>query len=136
MTYNPTDAITEARKYIGARWVHRGRSLYGVDCIGLIVAAIRAGGIDFADRQDYSRIPWRNGLERELRIRLGDPVFDMKIGDIALIQFEQKREPSHVGIISDSPNGFGLIHSTTMMSVSEHDIDEDWRSKIVMVFRP
>lgn len=134
--YNAEDAVTEARRYIGARWVHRGRSQYGIDCIGLLVAAVRAGGVDIADRVDYSRAPWRNGLEKELRARFGDPVDDMRAGDVALIQFDTKREPSHVGIITDGIDGLGLIHSTTMLSVAEHDIDADWRRKIVMVFRP
>jgi len=136
MAYNAEDAINEARRYLGARWVHRGRSLYGIDCIGLVVAAVRAGGAEFADRLDYSRVPWRNGLERELRIRLGEPVSDMKAGDVALIQFESKREPSHVGIITNGKHRMGLIHSSTMLSVAEHDIDDDWGRKIVMVFRP
>jgi cell wall-associated NlpC family hydrolase len=136
MSYNPEAAVNEARRYIGARWIHRGRSLYGIDCIGLLVAAVRGGGVDVTDRQDYSRAPWRNGLERELRERFGDPVSDMRIGDVALIQFDAKRAPSHVGIITNGLYGLGLIHSTTMQSVSEHDIDDDWNKKIVMVFRP
>ena len=136
MAYDAVAAVAEARRYIGARWTHRGRSLYAIDCIGLVVAAVRAGGIEIKDRQDYSRAPWRDGLERELRERFGDPVSDMRVGDIALIQFESKREPSHVGIVTDGMHGLGLIHSTTMDSVSEHDIDDDWKKKIVMVFRP
>ncbi len=134
--YNAEDAVAEARRHIGARWVHRGRSIHSVDCIGLLVAAVRAGGIDIADRIDYSRAPWRNGLEREMRLRFGDPVDDMRAGDVALIQFDSKREPSHVGIITNGLHGLGLIHSTTMLSVAEHDIDDDWKRKIVMVFRP
>lgn len=136
MSYNPDAAVTEARRYIGAKWAHRGRSLYAIDCVGLIVAAVRAGGVDIPDRQDYGRAPWRNGLERELRARFGDPVSDMQPGDIALIQFDSRREPSHVGIITDGMHGLGLIHSSTMLSVAEHDIDDDWRRMIVMVFRP
>ena len=136
MAYDADAAVTEARRHIGARWSHRGRSLYAIDCIGLLVAAVRAGGVDIKDRQDYGRSPWRNGLERELRERFGEPVCDMRSGDIALIQFNGKREPSHVGIITNGMHGLGLIHSTTMLSVAEHDIDDDWRKKIVMVFRP
>ena len=136
MAYNAIAAVSEARRYIGARWSHRGRSLYAVDCIGIVVAAVRAGGVPFVDRLDYSRVPWRNGLEHELRVRFGEPVDDMRVGDIALVQFEKKREPSHVGIITDGMHGLGLIHSTTMDSVSEHDIDDYWLQRIVMVFRP
>jgi len=136
MTYRPDLAIAEARSYVGTKWAHRGRSRFGVDCIGLIVAALKAGGFDFADRQDYGRTPWKNGLEIELRARMGDPVNDMRAGDIAMMRWNERVNPSHVGVIAEGGRGFTLIHSCSMTSVCEHDIDSLWLDRIVMVFRP
>jgi len=136
MTYRVADAIAEARSYIGTKWLHRGRTRFGIDCIGLIVAAVRAGGVEITDRQDYGRAPWRNGLEREMRQRFGDPVDDLQAGDIVLIRWKDSKEPSHVGVVATGKNGFTLIHSSNTTAVCEHDIDALWQSRIVMVFRP
>lgn len=138
MMYNPSLAIAEARSYIGTKWVHRGRSRFGIDCIGLVVAAVQAGGAEFVDRKDYGRTPWRNGLERELEARFGRPLeyHAAADGDVVMMRWTDKMAPSHVGIIASGKNGKTLIHSSNHAAVCEHDIDDLWSSRIVAVFRP
>lgn len=129
-------AIAEARSFLGCKWRHRGRSRFGIDCIGLLVAAMEAGGHPMRDRRDYGREPWKDGLEKEMRDHFGEPVSDPQPGDVVLMRWDDSKEPSHVGILSDGPNGLRLIHAYSMICVTEHDLDAQWWARIMMVFRP
>lgn len=129
--------VAEARSWIGTKWRHRGRTRFGIDCIGLIVHAVAAGGIQMRDRRDYGREPWKDGLQRELFEHFGEPVMDMQPGDVALMRWHNQDGPAHVGIIGDyCHGGLSLIHSYSLTSVCEHVIDDEWRARIVEVFRP
>lgn len=129
--------VAEARKHLGVKWRHRGRKPWAVDCIGLVVLAVAAGGIQMRDRLDYGREPWKDGLQRELAEHFGEPVTDMQPGDVVLMKWEQNPEPAHVGIIGNHPDGgLSLIHSYSMTAVCEHGIDPIWLSRIVEVYRP
>lgn len=129
-------AVAEARGYIGCKWRHRGRSHFGIDCIGLVVKAMAAGGIEMRDRIDYSRTPQKDGLQRELEDHFGAPVDDMQPGDVVLMKWDGDKEPSHVGIIASNEHGLTLIHSYSMITVAEHGISLDWLRRIVKVYRP
>ncbi|MFP5422467.1 MAG: glycoside hydrolase [Gammaproteobacteria bacterium] len=129
--------VAEARKYIGAKWRHRGRKPWALDCIGLIVASVHAGGAPVEDRTDYGLEPWKDGLQADLERQFGEPVADWLPGDIALMRRDGGTEPAHVGVLADSPyGGLALIHSYRMVGVTEHRIDEHWRELIVAVYRP
>lgn len=134
--YRPDLAVAEARSYIGTKWRHRGRSRFGIDCIGLVVAATAAGGVQMRDRRDYGREPWQDGLEREMHEHFGAPVEDWQPGDVAMMRWEERPEAGHVGIIASSQHGLTLIHSHSMSTVIEHRIDTHWRRLILGVFRP
>jgi len=77
---------------------HQGRSLAGVDCIGLIVCAAYAAGIrDLPDRRDYPRDPIGRELEQALDdycIRILHP----ECGAIALIRFIDRSR--HVALLT------------------------------------
>lgn len=135
--YDAEAAVAEARSYLGCKWRHRGRTRYGIDCIGLIVAAVEAGGVPMRDRRDYGREPWSDGLEGAMVERFGQPVAGEWLpGDVAMLRWEDRREAGHVGIIGSDPNGLTLIHCHSMSSVIEHSIDEHWHRLILEVFRP
>ena len=137
--FSAEKAVAEARSYVGCKWRHRGRSRWGIDCIGLLVAAMEAGGHPMRDRRDYSRTPWKDGLEREMREHFGAPIQwdEAKPGDVVLMRWDDSSEPSHVGILSDGLHTpLGLVHSYSMTSVIEHDLDDAWCNRIIMVFRP
>jgi cell wall-associated NlpC family hydrolase len=129
-------ALSEARTYIGCKWRHRGRSRFGIDCIGLVVKFAEAGGIKMRDRIDYGREPWRDGLEHEMREHFGSPVENMQKGDIVLMAWDGQAEPSHVGIIGEHDGRLTLIHSYSLVAVTEHGIDDVWKKRIVRIFRP
>ena len=88
------------------------------------------------DRVDYGREPWRDGLEREMREHFGRPVRVMRPGDVVLMRWDGHAEPSHVGLIAGTPDRLTLIHSYSEIAVTEHGIDDMWRNRILMVFRP
>lgn len=137
--YRADIAVAAARSYLGVKWRHRGRSRYSIDCLGLIVAAVQAGGVKMRDRLDYGRTPWKDGLGREMRAHFGEPIpFEQaKAGDVVLMCWDSAPGiPAHVGILGDGENGLRLIHSYSCHAVAEHDIDAVWRKRILMVFRP
>lgn len=136
-SYDAAAAIAEARSYLGVKWRHRGRTRFGIDCIGLLVAAVEAGGVPMSDRRDYGREPWRDGLEGAIAERLGGPVtVEWMPGDVALMRWENRPEAGHVGIIGSDQYGLTLIHCHSMSSVIEHRIDDSWRRLILGVYRP
>lgn len=131
--------IAEARGYVGCRWRHRGRTRFGVDCIGVVVLSYRAAGIQMRDRVDYGREPWNDGLDREMREHFGDPVDDTQPGDVVTMRGLGQPEPGHVGIIAQHGGYLTLIHSynaTSNTRVIEHIVDDEWRSRIAKIYRP
>ena len=129
--------IAHARSLLGTRWRHRGRTAHGIDCIGLVVLSVAAGGVRMQDRLDYGRTPWRDGLREEMQAHFGEPVDDWQPGDVALMRWDHSPEPAHVGLLADYPHGgLSLIHSYSLVAVTEHRLDEMWRGRIVAVYRP
>lgn len=131
------DYLTYARSLVGnAKWRHRGRKPWAVDCLGLIVLSLNQAGVETRDRNDYGRDPWNAGLQAALKDHFGDPVVDWQKGDIALIQWDGMKAPSHVAFIGDYIHGgLSLIHSFSQADVIEHRIDDLWKSRIVEVYR-
>ena len=130
--------IAHARSMIGTKWRHLGRSERGVDCLGLVVVSLKASDYTIKYERKYGREPWKDGLREALRDHFGIPVDgDWQPGDIALIKFTGNKEPSHVGILADYKyGGLSIIHSYSLISVTEHRLDKDWQKQIVEVYRP
>ena len=128
--------VDEARKLIGTKWRHRGRSRFSVDCIGLIAVSGRAAGLLAHDENNYGREPWEDRLRKGCRARWGDPVKEPQPGDIAIIRWDQG-EPSHMGIIGDKPGGgLTLIHAHNLHGVIEHTLSGKIEKCVVEVYRP
>lgn len=136
-SYDAAKAVETARSYLGTKWRHRGRSKYSIDCIGLIVAAVEAGGHPMNDRIDYGREPWRDGLEAAMFERFGDPVQgEWRPGDVVMMRWESRPEAGHVGLIGGTDKALTLIHCHSMSEVIEHGIDMHWMRLILAVYRP
>lgn len=138
MTEKQRIIVDTARSLIGAKWRHRGRKTWAVDCIGIMVLSMQAAGIEMRDRTDYGREPWNDGLQREMRDHFGEPVTgEWQPGDVAVIKWPNMPGPSHVAIISNyAHGGLSLIHAHSEWGVAEHRLDDDWRNLIVEVYRP
>lgn len=122
----------------GARWRHRGRTPWAVDCLGLIVLAGKQAGMDVETPRVYGREPWDDSLRKGLREHFGDPlpVEQASPGDIALIRW-RVGEPTHVAIVGDHPNGWlTLIHAHNVHGVVEHSLAPPFDQVIVEVYRP
>ena len=131
--------IDAARSYVGVKWRHRGRSKFGIDCIGLVVKSMEAAGIQMRDRLDYGREPWKDGLEHEMRAHFGEPVLDLKAGDVITMRGIGQLGAGHVGIVAEKNGYLTLIHSYNADAnsrVTEHRIDEVWENRISEIFRP
>lgn len=137
MTSKPYQFVEAARSLIGARWRHRGRKPWAVDCVGLLVLAAEKVGLDVLAPHNYGREPWDNTLRRGLIANFGNafPVSDAKPGDVALIRWRQG-EPSHIAIIGDKTDGLTLIHAHNLHGVVEHSLAPPFDKVIVEIYRP
>jgi len=106
------DFHKHAHKYIGVPFRHRGRTMRGVDCVGLIILAARDCGYDKYQEFAYGREPRNSILQSVLFKHFGGPVDrSPQINDVVLLRLRDAGEPSHVGIITHHPNGMGIIHA-------------------------
>lgn len=134
----PTEFVAAARALKGARWRHRGRKPWAVDCIGLVAVAGKTAGLLADDVAGYGREPWEDRLRAGCRERWGEPIARdaMQVGDVAIFRWE-KGEPSHIGIIADHPDGgFSLIHAHNLRGVVECSLAGKYADCLVEVFRP
>lgn len=132
--------IWKARSLVGVPWRHRGRNeKFGIDCIGLLVICAAFAGNPMRDRRDYSRTPWKDGLRREMIAHFGEPLdkSEMRPGDFVTMRLEGQPEAGHVGIVVDGPGeSLHLIHSYSIVAITEHLIDRHWMDTIIEVYRP
>jgi len=138
--------VEQARTYLGVPHRHRGRSRRGVDCAGLPWCAYADLGVELPDLEKYGREPHKDGLMGAVRAALGEPLWQGKrvnrallsVGDVVVLRFVE--HPHHLAIVTDDRHyGLGLIHSYSPQGgggvVVEHGLDSRWESQIVAVFR-
>ena len=128
--------VAACRCMLGVRWRHLGRQAWAVDCIGLLVLALRACGREVPDRSDYGRDPQRDGRQRLLQRGFGPPG-PWVHGGIALIRWPGAELPAHVAALAADGERWRLIHSYSSTGcVVEHGVDEHWRGLVVEVYDP
>lgn len=126
--------VEAARKYLGVRFVHRGRLPHKLDCVGLVVRAYADCGVALPDRRDYSREPNADDFLSSIEAGLGKPVSGLQPGDV--VTMKTKLHPHHLAIVTDHPHGLGLIHASGEHGkVVEHRIDDSYMKRIVRVYR-
>lgn len=132
--------VAHARSLLGARWRHRGRKPWALDCVGLVYLAGRAAGWPVQDQRYYSREPWGGRLRAELAAQCGQPLppgTAWQPGDVALIRWLATGDPTHVGIIADGQHGgLSLIHCENIHGCVEQALDDSFYGQIIEVFRP
>ena len=123
------DIVMEARRWIGTRYKHQGRSTAGIDCAGLIIKVAHNLGLSTHDETNYARRPDGYAMLRSLNgnaVRVNRPC---KPGDIILLSFQDY--PQHLAIVSDT----GMIHSYALArKVVEHGLDDVWRKRIIHAY--
>lgn len=130
-----------ARAYLGTRWRHRGRSVHGLDCAGLVVLAYRDCGVELPDFTLYGREPHRDGLITHMTAALGEPLpisTPLADGDVVVLRFD--REPHHVAIVAAASYGgtaaFNVIHADGHIGrVLEHRLMPDVLARVTHHYR-
>jgi NlpC/P60 family putative phage cell wall peptidase len=136
--------FTQARTWIGTPFHHQARLKgKGCDCLGLIVGVVDELGLQDSngmklaayDEVTYSKEPDGAYLIQKLTGLLEEvPIAEARAGDLAL--FKIRENPQHLAILSDYEGGLGMIHSfAPSRRVVEHRLDDEWKSKIIKVFR-
>lgn len=116
---------------IGIPFVEGGRSLSGVDCVGLVYLCYRRQGKEVSDFTDYRRI-WQHralykmGNAPDQFSRIDTP----SVGSIvAFAVHNRERAIDHIGILV-SPHHF--IHALESVGVSRGDLSRaPWNSYVV-----
>jgi len=124
--------VDEARSYIGVRFIHRGRTRQGVDCVGLLYLVFNKHVGLPSDFHNYAQQPKTAFVYRTIRdyadrIKQEDAVS----GDVVLMHFSGYS--THFGILSDK----GIIHADRNAGcVSEQAVDIlKGRGRIVAYYR-
>lgn len=141
---NHNNIVSQARTWLGTPFHHQARLKgKGCDCLGLIVGVVDELGLKDRngmrlaayDEVTYSKEPDGAYLIQKLAGLLEEvPIAEARAGDLAL--FKVRENPQHLAILSDYEGELGMIHSfAPSRRVVEHRLDDEWKSKIIKVFR-
>lgn len=123
------DLVEQARQYRGVRWVHQGRSVDGLDCLGLVQVSASALGLTDFDTRDYSPQATDEAMFEHCSAHLVAvrSLALAQAGDLPVMRFGPHAR--HIGILADYPGGgFSLIHafSRAPHKVVEHLFNDAW----------
>lgn len=123
--------ITATRAYLDVPFVHLGRSLAGLDCIGLHVLALRDLGIIIEDCPDYERVPSQDDLQTYVAKACNKVSRAPAPGFYVSTWVAKRGVPQHLALITDR----GMIHTWSEPGkVVEHPFDAYWRKRVVSVW--
>ena len=125
MAVSRADVVAAARSYLGVPYLHQGRTMRGLDCVGLIIRVGHDLGLSDYDIDGYSRVPSGKRMERLLGLvcRKVQPAL-AKAGDLLHLAYD--KEPQHLAMVTD----YGIIHADNTHGVVEHVIDLSNRRRI------
>ena len=132
--------IADAVSMLGTPYHHQGRDENGLDCIGLIIAALRRQGIGVQAPADYGKSPPGDALLRgidQCGLFHEVPVDQRQPGDVLV--FAIRRDPQHLALLTERPADGPeiMIHSAdVIMEVRAATLGEAWLRRIVAVYRP
>lgn len=158
-------AIQEARGLLTAskrkgeagkpvRWRHQGRTLRGLDCLGVPIWVLGRLGVVPEDAADYSPNPDGVRLEDALLRHFGEPIWRLgnerprwriRAGDIVLMRWTERVQdgkkivlPNHVGMLTPlpyDPEGLAVLHCyAAQKTIVEHRLAAPWDRRILAVY--
>lgn len=137
-----SDVVSAARKFLGVKFAHQGRSVAGLDCLGLLLVSAAEEGLTFdgshistIDVPNYPTRPDTVFLCTQLE-RFLVRVNDARMADVALLEIDGA--PQHLAILSDYPAAgeLGMIHAYAVSrKVVEHRYDEHWQKATRQIYR-
>ncbi|MBY0428739.1 MAG: C40 family peptidase [Alphaproteobacteria bacterium] len=124
--------VDSARACLGTPFYHQGRVAgIGLDCIGLVIHAVKQIGITVFDEQNYGREPQGDKLHAALLNHEFHLVEDIAAGDVLLFRFNG--EPQHVGLAVTTN---AMVHSYAPIGrVVETGLGETWTRRIAGIYR-
>jgi cell wall-associated NlpC family hydrolase len=124
--------IAAARACLDTSFHHQGRQPgVGLDCIGLVIIAVKAAGIDVHDRTDYGRRPDGKSLAAALIAHGAASAGTVQAGDVLLFRYDG--QPQHVALATGNTT---MIHSFAPAGkVVETLIGDYWRRRLVGIYR-
>ena len=136
--------VPQARTWLGTPFHHQARLKgKGCDCLGLIVGVVDelelkdkfGQPLSGYDEVTYSKEPNGAYLMQKLTELLDEvPITEAQAGDLAL--FTVRDNPQHMAFLTNYDSTLGMIHSyAPARRVVEHRLDDDWKSRLVKVFR-
>ncbi len=127
--------VAEARRWLGVRWVHQGRSEHGIDCVGLVVKVARALNISDYDFKGYPRDPVAGEFVGHFLAGGGTRIPIPNAQPADLMVFRDNTFPCHVGIVAAWDDGPTLIHAhAARRKVVEERMVGDWGKQWVAAF--
>ena len=132
------DIVQEARSLINITWEHEGRTIIGIDCVGLIIMVINNLGINLDNYNilGYSRRSNGDKILKEFRENMiQKPILKAEPGDVLL--FRDSIFPCHVGIVAIQHGRPSIIHAhATRRKVLEEIMEQgDWLERRVACFQ-
>lgn len=125
------DIYLEARKWIGTRWVHQGRSKFGVDCAGMVILVGQALGLPAEDLQGYRRSP--DGVVFRQHM-FKQTTFEAQPRPGSIAMFREAKYPTHTGIFGFKDDVLTIIHAHMPYGkVVEEPFIHEWPGKLVAV---
>lgn len=127
----------KAREFIGTPFRHQGRLPgRGLDCVGLVVCAATAFGVQIDDVTDYRRTPDWTRFKGEFEkngMNLGNRYEDAVPGTVVLLR--EGRWQTHCAVVGEQDGERTLIHAFILRNkVVEERFSQDWRERIQGVF--
>ena len=124
--------IAAARACLGTPFHHQGRLPgQGLDCIGLVIIALRAAGFMVQDRQDYARWPEGEALAAALVAHGAQALAIMQPGTVLLFMIAGQAQ--HVALATGETR---MIHAYAPAGkVVETDINSVWQRRLVGLYQ-
>ncbi len=128
----PEAVIAAARACLGTPFHHQGRLPgVGLDCIGLVIVAARAAGLEVNDRADYAPRPDGAALVAAIEAHGARRVEAIRAGDILVFRYGAL--PQHVALATSATT---MIHAfAPARRVVETALGDYWRRRLVAVYR-
>ncbi len=136
--------IASARQWLGVRFTHQGRSVAGVDCLGLLMVTAQALGLAFdgegvaaLDVPSYGTRPDVVALKEKLDRHL-IPVASAARREADIVLLKIDGSPQHLALLTDYPveGELGMIHAyAPARKVIEHRYDALWRQQTYAAYR-
>ena len=127
--------VEEARKWLGVKWRHQGRTEHGIDCVGLLAMVARGIGMEHKDTTNYVR--YSHGAEFLSHLNASGlvPQKTSDAGEGSVLVLLDHAYPCHVAIQSEKYGVPHMIHAyAPRRRVVEDPLTDQWLKKRIAAY--